>query len=261
MTQLTTSNRLRNTDIDITNQALLRSCKRKEFTMCEDSPSDSQQASKRTKSDSSNQSADIRKRLESLPLPNYEEDMKPTAFLQDLVESLYGYRPEVKTASTLPGYFPDVTEDQIAAYDMHVLNAARDDDLQRLKSLYESGQTMDCCNRFGESLLHLVCRRGFKDVAVFLLVDVKLDVRISDDCGRNPFHDICWNPEVQIDIAKLLLERDPTLLLIGDKRGHTPFDYARPEDWQTWRKFLFEHRRFLEPLQEESTRQVFGSTK
>lgn len=234
--------------------------------MCNDAPSDSKhpdmpKASKRTKSDSSIHAVDIRQILESKSLPDYEENIKPTAYLQALVESLYGYRPEVKTASTLTGYFPEVTEEQIAAYDMHVLNAARDDDLQRLKGLYESGQTMDCCNRFGESLLHLVCRRGFKDVAEFLLVDVKLAVRISDDCGRNPFHDICWNPEVQIEIAKLLLERDPTLLLIGDKRGHTPFDYARPEDWQTWRKFLFEHRSFLEPLEEESTRQVFGTTK
>ena len=80
-------------------------------------------ASKRTKSDSSIHAVDIRQILESKSLPDYEEDIKPTAYLQALVESLYGYRPEVKTASTLTGYFPEVTEEQIAAYDMHVLNA------------------------------------------------------------------------------------------------------------------------------------------
>lgn len=234
--------------------------------MRQDSPSgshdqDISKESKRAKSGMGDPIVDIRLIRDSKPLPDPNEDVKPTVFLQDLVESLYGYRPEVKTASTLEGYFPEITEEQIAAYNMDVLNAARDDDLQRLKGLHESGQTMDCCNRFGESLLHLVCRRGFEDVTVFLLVDVELKVRISDDCGRNPFHDICWNPKAQIEIAKLLLERDPTLLLIGDKRGHTPFDYARPEDWQTWRDFLFEHRSCLEPMREESTRLVFSATK
>ena len=266
MTPLPLSSFASETESHTLNDTSQRRGKRKQFAMRQNLLSDSldqdaSNESKRGRSDRGCPSVNIRITLESKPLPDPKEDVKPTVFLQDLVESLYGYRPEVKTASTLKGYFPEVSEDQIAAYDMNVLNAARDDDLQRLKGLYESGQTMDCCNRFGESLLHLVCRRGFEDVALFLLVDVELKVRICDDCGRNPFHDICWNPTAQIEIAKLLLERDPTLLLIGDKRGHTPFDYARPEDWQTWRDFLFEHRSYLEPLQEESTRLVFSVTK
>lgn len=240
---------------------LSRQTKRQYLTMCKDStPESSNQRSKKTKS-SVDLSTDIRQTLESKPLPDPKDDVKPTVFLQDLVDSMYGFRPVVKTALQLEGYFPAVSEDQIAAYDMKVLTAARENDLKTLKELYEAGQTMDCCNRFGESLLHLACRRGFTEVGNFLLLEAKLDVRISDDCGRNPFHDICWNPKVEVELAELVLQRDPTLLLIGDKRGHTPFDYARPEDWRTWREFLFERRFLLEPLQCESAREIFRTTE
>ena len=36
----------------------------------------------------------------------------------------------------------------------------------------------------------------------------------------------------------MMLKRDPSQLFVGDKRGHTPFAYARREHWSAWRKFL-----------------------
>jgi hypothetical protein len=245
----------------ITSTQLSQQTKRQYLNMCKDStPESNDQRSKKTK-ESVDISMDIRQSLESKPLPDPKDDVEPTIFLQDLVDAMYGFRPVVKPALKLEGYFPVISEGQIAAYDMKVLTAARDNDLKTLKELFEAGQTMDCCNRFGESLLHLACRRGFTEVGNFLLLEAKLEVRISDDCGRNPFHDICWNPKVEVELAELVLERDPTLLLIGDKRGHTPFDYARPEDWRTWREFLFERRTLLEPLQRESAREIFCTTE
>jgi hypothetical protein len=237
--------------------------KRKGVTMGnESSTAPREHALKKSKrSNSGDLTTDIRKGLESKPLPDPKEDVKPTVFLQDLVESMYGFRPVVKPALKLEGYFPEVSEEQVAAYNIAVLTAARNNDLEALKELYEGGQRMDCCNRFGESLLHLACRRGFTEIGDFLLLEAKLNVRISDDCGRNPFHDICWNPKVHMKLAELVMERDPTLFLIGDKRGHTPFDYSRPEDWQTWRDFLLERRKLLEPLQEISARKVFGTAE
>jgi Ankyrin repeats (many copies) len=259
MTQLETSGF--GSQARIASTQISRQTKRQYITMCKDStPEPNDQRSKKTKK-SVDMATNIRQTLESRPLPDPKDDIDPTVFLQDLVYAMYGFRPEVKPALKLEGYFPVISEDQIAAYDMKVLTAARDNDLKSLKLLYEAGQTMDCCNRFGESLLHLACRRGFTEVGNFLLMEAKLGVRISDDCGRNPFHDICWNPKVEVELAELILERDPTLLLIGDKRGHTPFDYARPEDWRTWREFLFERRILLNPLQGESAREVFCTTE
>eukprot|EP00541_Cyclophora_tenuis_P004325 CAMPEP_0116551580 /NCGR_PEP_ID=MMETSP0397-20121206/6034_1 /TAXON_ID=216820 /ORGANISM="Cyclophora tenuis, Strain ECT3854" /LENGTH=260 /DNA_ID=CAMNT_0004076483 /DNA_START=214 /DNA_END=996 /DNA_ORIENTATION=- len=236
---------------------------------------DDEPKTKKVKVDSNSSVEDIRKALqeearadsstsdessdeEGLDLPDYKTiDVDPDEYLQQLVEAMYGHRLTVKPALDLSEYFPEITEEQIAAYDIKVVAATRENKLQALKELYRKGQSMACCNRFGESLLHMACRRGFKDIGAFLLEEVKLQVRIRDDCGRTPMHDICWNPRMQLELAHMLLERDPTLLLICDKRGHTPFKYARPEDWRKWRKFLFECRYLLEPLGNEETRKVF----
>lgn len=217
---------------------------------------------KKTKRSNSDASVDMRKVLnESKPLPDPKNDVKPMVFMQDLVEAMYGFRPAVKRGLKLDGYCPEIAEEQIAAYDMEVTTAARNNDLEALKALHEGGKSMDCCNRFGESLLHMACRRGFVDLGKFLLQEANLKVRISDDCGRNPFHDIFWSPTVQMELAKLILERDPTLLLVGDKRGHTPFDYARPHDYLTWREFIFDNRELLEPLKGEAARKLFCNDK
>jgi hypothetical protein len=218
------------------------------------------QFTKKAKRSNSDASVNIRKELESKPLPpDPKIDTKPIVFLQELTEAMTGFRPEVKSALKMDGYFPKVTEEQIAAYDMKVTTAARNNDLPLLKELYREGRSMDCCNRFGESLLHMACRRGFVGLGEFLLNDVKLSVRICDDLGRNPFHDICWNPTIEVDLAVLLLKRDPSLLFIGDKRGHTPFDYARPQDWPKWRAFLYEHRELLQPIGGDSAMQKLFS--
>mmetsp|Transcript_27347 Transcript_27347/g.31218 ORF Transcript_27347/g.31218 Transcript_27347/m.31218 type:complete len:277 (-) Transcript_27347:307-1137(-) len=202
--------------------------------------------------------SNIRQELRKLTvMPDPKKDVSPTEFLIDLVESLHGYRPEVAKALQLKDYFCDVTEERIAAYDIAAVSATRTNDINALKKLYTDGKRMDCCNRFGESLLHMACRRGFTNIGIFLLEEAKLNVRISDDCGRNPFHDICWNPRVSTDIAKLILQIDPTLLLIGDKRGHTPFDYARREDWKVWRNLLYENKGLLNAFSKSDSKILF----
>lgn len=200
----------------------------------------------------------IREELkEPTPLPDPELDVSPNTYLLDLVEALYGCKLEVKPALKLNEFFTEITEERMAAYDVAAVTATRTNNLTDLKHLYNEGKRMDCCNRFGESLLHMACRRGFIDIGIFLLKDAELTVRITDDCGRNPFHDICWNPKIEVKLALEVLKRDPTLLLIGDKRGHTPFDYARRQDWRVWRDILLENRELLEPLQRAESRAIF----
>jgi ankyrin repeat protein len=88
---------------------------------------------------------------------------------------------------------------------------------------------MNCFNRFGESLLHMDCRRGFEDTVEFLLDQPEVDVRICDDNGRTILHDACWNPLPQLKTCRRILQRDPTLLFISDNRGCSAFQYARRE--------------------------------
>jgi Ankyrin repeats (3 copies) len=195
-----------------------------------------------------------------LPDPK-ETKVEPDEYLQQLVKALYGIDVKVRNGLDLgDDYFKPITEAQQAAYTMEVLTPARENDVKTLKELVaaKGPQVVDCVNRFGESLLNLACRRGFTEVAEFLLSDeINLDVRLKDDFGRTPLHDACWHPKPQLDICGWLIKRDPSLLLVTDKRGNTPFMYARAEDFATWRQFLFDNRDSLQLLTEPLTLKQF----
>ena len=135
-------------------------------------------------------------------------------------------------------FFTKPTEEQIAAYDAQKITAVRNGDIVTLLSLLEAGQNLSCCNKFGESLIHMACRRGHIDVVRFLLQDAKVSLTVRDDYGRTPFHDCCWRPSPSYDLMELLLrEGDPRLLLLKDVRGHAPFDYSGAQ-WAGWNEFL-----------------------
>jgi len=203
------------------------------------------------------------RKQQALPKPTQDDSMNPDSYLKLLVEIRCGFKPVVKPTLDLSDhdFFTPVTPEQLAAYTNEIVLAGRDGDVDTLKNMFvTNGHRMECCNRFGESLLHMACRRGFQDMSQFLLVDTdgpKLSVRIRDDCGRTPFHDACWCSVPNLDICKWLLERDPSLLLMSDKRGHTPFQYARQQHWGTWKQFLFENVDLLDALAEDQYRNVF----
>jgi GAF domain-containing protein len=186
-----------------------------------------------------------------LPDPK-TKNVDPDEYLVQLVEALYGVSPKTKPALDLKDYFhKQDTEAQMAAYSMKVCTVTRENDVNKLKAYHEENgdQSLDCFNRFGEGLLNMTCRRGFKEVVHFLLSPpVSLSVRVRDDYGRTPMHDACWNPEPQLDICTWICEQDPSLFLVTDKRGYTPFQYARKGDWHVWRQFLFDSRHLLEGL-------------
>ena len=198
-----------------------------------------------------------------LPDPK-ETKVEPDEYLAQLVKAQFGISLKVRNGLELAGegdYFKPVTDEQQAAYTMEVLTPARDNNVAALKELVEKKgrQSVDCVNRFGESLLNLACRRGFTEVAEFLLSkEIGLNVRTKDDFGRTCLHDAMWHPTPLLDICGWLIEKDPSLLLVADKRGNTPFQYARSEDWPTWRQFLFDHREALQLLTEPSTLKRFG---
>lgn len=182
----------------------------------------------------------------SVPDPSSTK-CSPDEYLLSLTKTQLGIELEVKQASSLVSFFAEVTEEQMAAYTTEVVGAVRSNNLEQLKKLHEAGQSLDCSNRFGESLLNMACRRGFVDTVVYLLQH-EVDARICDDSGRTPLHDACWNPTPQLKICQAIIEREPALLLVADRRGCTAFQYARMEHWDQWREFLFENRKHLENL-------------
>lgn len=195
----------------------------------------------------------IVKEVKEAELPDPKStNVDPDKYLAQLTKALWGADIKVKPALDLKDFFEEITEEQMAAYNMEIVSAARENNVDKLKALCEERgrDCLDCFNRFGEGLLNMACRRGFKEMAKFLLSEVHLSVRVRDDYGRTPCHDACWHPEPQLEICGWILERDPSLFLVADKRGFTPFQYARPNDWPVWRKFLFDNRDLLSPLAE-----------
>jgi ankyrin repeat protein len=139
------------------------------------------------------------------------------------------------------------SKEMIEHYTIESLQAVRGNDVEKLKSLNDSGKCLQCCNRFGESLIHLASRRGLTKVMEFLVQEAKVSLYLADDFGRNPLHDACWRPEPNFDLLKLLIAEAPELLCMTDVRGYTPFAYTRKSDWTEWIKFLAEHKDLLRP--------------
>lgn len=128
--------------------------------------------------------------------------------------------------------------------------------VRELQNTYhgEGGQTQHfrCSNRFGESLMHLACRRGRTEMVRFLVEELPGSspsqmLSIKDDCLKTPLHDACWTPSPNFELVEFILQHAPEQVVMQDIRGNTPFDYVRKEDYQVWLRFLWERRSLLGP--------------
>ncbi|KAG7373482.1 ankyrin repeat domain protein [Nitzschia inconspicua] len=138
--------------------------------------------------------------------------------------------------------FLQVTPERIQAYDRDVLGLVRNQDLKGLQVRLEQGKLLNACNNFGESLLHLACRKGLTQVVEFLVRTAKLSCLVHDDYGRTIWHDACWTVRPEWTLVEFLLEKAPFLLKMSDVRGHIPVDYVPKSDWAVWVSFLEQHR-------------------
>mmetsp|Transcript_2047 Transcript_2047/g.2872 ORF Transcript_2047/g.2872 Transcript_2047/m.2872 type:complete len:153 (+) Transcript_2047:367-825(+) len=136
-------------------------------------------------------------------------------------------------------FFSKPGQQEMEAYDNDVISAIRNRDINTLRRMKKEGRSLNACNRFGESLLHMACRRGFPDVVQFLITEGEARITVKDDYGRTPLHDACWTPTPNYEVMEVLLSViEPSMLLTEDVRGHTPFDYSRREHWDSWVEFL-----------------------
>eukprot|EP00804_Cyclotella_cryptica_P030642 CCRYP_015680-RA/>CCRYP_015680-RA protein AED:0.35 eAED:0.35 QI:0/-1/0/1/-1/0/1/0/249 len=143
-------------------------------------------------------------------------------------------------------YFISLSDEQQLAYNHEKVNAVQNNDVDALRELLHSGEIMQTSNRFGESLLHTACRRGFTEMVQFFLYEAGVCPRVRDDMGRTPMHDACWaSCAPNHTLMKMLIAEAPEMLLSRDVRGHSPFDYARREHWPNWVAFLNENRQFI----------------
>jgi hypothetical protein len=173
------------------------------------------------------------------------DDMHPHHLLTNILKEK-GCSARVRKASSLKDFFLEITDEGIAAFDQDVARAVREKNIPFLRDRKNNGKTLQCSNRFGESLIHMACRRGFTEVVRFFIKEGEVSLRVKDDFGRTPLHDACWSPEPNFELMELLISHDPDLLMIEDVRGHSPFSYARKHHWGSWKKFLLEKRDIIE---------------
>jgi ankyrin repeat protein len=165
---------------------------------------------------------------------------KPTIRKADFEETpSFRLKAIVGAAETSSIEFRKPTEQDISSYDFELVKVVREKNVDRLREMFSEGRSMNACNQFGESLVHMVCRRGDIEILKFMIEEAGVSFTIKDDFGRNPFHDACWTPTPNFEVMGMLIAvADINLLLAKDVRGNTPFDYARKEHHGKWGAYL-----------------------
>merc|ERR1719162_1024922 len=156
--------------------------------------------------------------------------------------------------------FLETTPDRVEAYqNIELLAAVRRRDLVILKKIaaekYASGGTMNACNRFGESILHLACRKGSLDVIQLLVSSpsqtqggCECSLLVRDDYGRTVLHDACWTTTPPWELLKLILQKAPVLWRVSDVRNHLALQYVPKVVWPAWISFLSENKNILRQI-------------
>lgn len=173
-------------------------------------------------------------RSKSLSCPSMG-NVSPQSFLDSLLSSR-GYSTK-NYCSLEGGYYCKPTPLQKASYGIQLVRAVRSSNAALLGELLRCGLSRNPCNAFGESLVHMVCRRS--DYALLkALVEHGCSLQVSDDFGRTPLHDACWTSEPCFECIELILLTDKRLLRLVDCRGSSPLAYVQKDNWRKWIDFF-----------------------
>ena len=158
-------------------------------------------------------------------------------FLVQLLEERgYTALPTYDTLKT--SYYSPPTAWQLASHGPKVAEMLKTNDVVGMcEALAVAGLSPNPCNSYGESLVHMACRRGHV-VLLQLMVDAGASLQICDDYGRTPLHDACWAAQPAFDIVKrLTLDCDRAMWFLRDTRGSLPLSYVHKDheaEWKSW---------------------------
>jgi len=158
-------------------------------------------------------------------------DLAPQLFLEKLLQSR-GYSTQ-SFCSLEGGYYCKPTALQKASYGIRTVQAVRQSNPELLQKILDCKLSPNPCNSFGESVVHMACRRGdFKLLKI--LKDAGCSLQVTDDFGRTPLHDACWTAEPNFETVELILNTDIRLLNVVDCRGSSPLSYVKRDHWMKW---------------------------
>jgi hypothetical protein len=136
----------------------------------------------------------------------------------------------------------------VSSHSFELMNAVRQNDLaaiQRQHQVYK--KNLQCANKFQESLVHAICRRGLPDMLTYLHGVAGVSLRVCCDGGRTALHDACWTGRPDFACINILLNDSPDLLYVLDKRNFTPLDYIPKEAHEAWNTWLTAHAHLVKP--------------
>jgi ankyrin repeat protein len=165
--------------------------------------------------------------------------MKPRKVLEELLTA--GGHSTTVMSHDLCNWVPC----DVKGYSLDLMEAVRKNDLDYIKKLHQTGRNLQCANRFGESILHAICRHGRTEMLQFLTTECGVYLQVACDGGRSPLHDACWTAQPNFECIAHVLSILPQLLLVSDKRGFTPLDYAPRDCHEDWETFLRTHTHLL----------------
>jgi len=172
---------------------------------------------------------------------------------QDYLDRLFrqrGYSIE-RYGGLQGGYHCKPSTLQVASHGTEIVKAVRQSDVHTMKNMLDCGLSPNPCNSFGESIIHMICRRGDHKL-LQLFLDNGASLQITDDFGRTPLHDACWTPEPFFELVELVLQNDRRLLNITDCRGSLPLAYVRKIHWNQWKEFLEKNKDIFWPERDVS---------
>lgn len=175
-----------------------------------------------------------------------DKGTKPDDCLQNILEQQGISMPQY-SAEFISSFMLHMAEENYAAYGKGIATAVRSGNLDAVKEHVNSGRTLQCCNKFRESVMHLVCRRGHADMLKYMLDETDVSPCIQDDIGRTPLHELAWTDTPNFEMVKLVLMPSPELLYVKDSRGFTPLSYVGRNNWEKWCEFLESNRDIVGP--------------
>lgn len=155
-----------------------------------------------------------------------------------------------RSSLDIQNYFHKFSPKDLENYTKEAIEAVRNFDMDKIRSMHKEGKSFQCSNAFGESLLHMACRHGFFEIVHFFIFEANVNIQCRDDVGRTPLHDACWSSEPNFQLIELIISMSPSLLLMKDKRGHAPLEYTRREHWSNWISFLDRQKDKIEKVNE-----------
>lgn len=169
--------------------------------------------------------------------PTTDDTISPHEYLVKILTSR-GYTSDGVPARSATSSYCTVPEDgNVRDYSADLTKCIRNKDINALKSLQDSGVSMNACNKFGETIAHLASRIGALDLLQVMCAK-GATVVVSDEYGRTILHDACWTIEPFFDVVCFIMEREAGMILVTDSRGDPPLKYVKRDLWGAFNAFL-----------------------